>query len=46
MVITHEEIEYAHKMGYKIFIAKGLISDNVGYPFKEFIDKLYAERKE
>ena len=44
--ITQEELLYAHKLGYKMYIIDAVISKNMGYIFKDFVEDLYEKRKQ
>jgi hypothetical protein len=43
---THEDLEYAHKLGYKIHILDAVITEQVGEPFTNFIKEMYKARND
>lgn len=43
MKLTYPELVKAYKYGYKIFVLDGLVSENVGNPFKKYIGTLYEK---
>lgn len=41
---THEDVEYAHRLGYQIHLLDAVVCETVGEPFTDFITEMYSAR--
>jgi hypothetical protein len=45
MSVTHEDLEYAHKLGYNIHILDAIVCEQVGQPYTKYITEMYDARR-